>query len=123
MSNALRRYSGLINAAGTQVTVGETANGLAAGVYKIALAYKANDCAFYVNGTLVGSTSQATMPTGMTEVNLAQDATSPTSRNFNDRIRAAALYTTRLTNAQLEFLTSPYTSYSQMATTLSYTIL
>ncbi len=107
MSNVARRFSGLINAAGTSVTVGQTANGLSAGIYKMALAYKSNDCAFYVNGTLIGNTGQATMPTGMTEVNLGQDATSPTNRIFNDRIRAVALYNTRLLNAELATLTTP----------------
>jgi hypothetical protein len=97
MSSAARRFAGLISAAGASFTVGQTANGLSPGIYKIALAYKTNDCAFYVNGVLVGSTSQAT-PTGMTEVSIAQDATSPTSRNFNDRIRAVALCPNRIPN-------------------------
>jgi hypothetical protein len=102
-----------------------TSSALAVGVHKIALGYTNGNYALYINGSLAGtSTNSVSFPTSLTACRIGANAfSSGTGDPFNDRIRAAALYTTRLTNAQLEFLTSPYTSYSQMATTLSYTIL
>jgi hypothetical protein len=74
-----------------------------AGVYKIALAYKLNDYALYINGTPIGTDSSAGVPT-TSQVLLGHYAS---QNQFNDRIRAAALYTTRLTNAELATLTTP----------------
>jgi len=74
-----------------------------AGVYKIALAYKLNDYALYINGTPIGTDSSAGVPT-TSQVLLGHYAS---QIQFNDRIRAAALYTTRLTNAELATLTTP----------------
>jgi hypothetical protein len=70
--------------------------------YKLALAYKANDFAFYVNGTQVATDNSGTVP-----------ATSQFSFEYNSTdIRLAArkysqtlLFKTRLTNAQLAELT------------------
>jgi hypothetical protein len=72
--------------------------------YKIALAYKNNDVALYVNGTLQGSTSTTTISGTLSRLgfdvftNGAQIICSPT--------QAAALWKTRLTNAQLATLTT-----------------
>jgi hypothetical protein len=72
--------------------------------YKIALAYKNNDVALYVNGTLQGSTSTTTISGTLSRLgfdvftNGAQIICSPT--------QAAALWKTRLTNAQLTALTT-----------------
>jgi hypothetical protein len=66
-------------------------------VNKIAVGYKENDFAVYLNGTSVGTDSTCNVP-AMNKIDLG---------NFNganiisDRIRSAALYTTRLTNAEL----------------------
>ena len=89
-----------------------------AGVYKIALAYKLNDYALYINGTPIGTDSNAGVPT-TSQVLLGHYAS---QIQLNDRILSAALYTTRLTDTQLALLTSPYTSYSSMASALSYTL-
>jgi hypothetical protein len=76
------------------------------GIVKIAIAYKSGDSAMYLNGLQVGTTSSAaiTFSAALSKVTLS-DTTffagkSPT------RIRAAALYTTRLTNAELAALTT-----------------
>ena len=93
-------------------TVFTLANTIAsAGIVKVAFGYKTGDSAFYVNGVSGGvSTSAFTFSATMNEANLgsARSVVSGLGINiFNDRIRAAALYTTRLTDAQLAALTSP----------------
>jgi len=74
------------------------------GIYKVAFAYKNGDYALYVNGVQAGTSTNATdFPTG----SLTQAVVSNTNYGpFNDRIRATALYTTRLTNAELAALTT-----------------
>ena len=72
---------------------------------KIALAYKSGDYAIYVNGSLVASgTTAFSFATTLNQVTLGS------RHNFigqlNDRIRAAALYTTRLTDSELAALTT-----------------
>jgi hypothetical protein len=72
-------------------------------IYKIALGYKSGEFALYVNGTQVATSSAARTIGGLTTVRLGSYSA---SFIFNDRIRAAALYTTRLTNQQLQLLTT-----------------
>jgi hypothetical protein len=76
----------------------------ATGFVKAAIAYKSGDIAAFVNGTQAGSTSTSAFTFGasFTSVNLG---TFGTAAFLNDRIRAAALYTTRLSNDQLAELT------------------
>jgi hypothetical protein len=71
--------------------------------YKIAIAYKANDFAYYVNGSQITTSSSGTVPT-------TSDFTFLYSTT-NDRIggkvyNQAALFKTRLTNAELASLTT-----------------
>jgi hypothetical protein len=75
---------------------------LSNGIHKFAGAYKANDFAYYIDGVQIGVDGTGTVP-ACSIVDLGNEAT---STPFNDRIRAAALYTTRLTNAELAALTS-----------------
>ena len=72
------------------------------GIYKIALAYKQNDFAFFVNGTLRGTDTLGNLPSSLNAVHLGHNNGSSQLSNY---IRAAALYTTRLTNDQLANLT------------------
>jgi len=72
-----------------------------AGIYKIGLAYKENDVICYVNGTSIGSDTNCLIPAcsrldfgNLVGVNV-----------LTDRIRAAAIYTTRLSNDQLANIT------------------
>ena len=76
-----------------------------AGIFKIAVAYALNDYAFYINGVQVGTDTAALVP-ACSLIALGNAETGAGS-NINDRIRAAALYTTRLTNAELAALTNP----------------
>jgi hypothetical protein len=82
------------------------------GIYKIAVAYANNDFAFYVNGVQI-STSNAGSAPACSQVFIGKTETTSTTNICNDRIRAAALYTTRLPNEELELLTSP-TYYSNV---------
>jgi len=76
------------------------------GIYKIALAYKANDYCFAVNGVAYNpSTASRGVPVNMSAVYLGASVFS--TGQLNDRIRAVALYNTRLTNAELATLTTP----------------
>jgi len=77
-----------------------------AGIFKIAVAYKENDYAFYINGSQVGTDTSALVP-ACSAIYLGNAEAGFAGSNINDRILAAALYTTRLTNAELAALTSP----------------
>jgi len=74
------------------------------GVYKIALGYKANDYCFAVNGIAYASTASRGVPANMSTLYLGASVFS--TAQLNDRIRAAALYTTRLTDSELAALTT-----------------
>jgi hypothetical protein len=68
--------------------------------YKLAFAYKSNDCILYINGVNEGADTSATIP-----------ATSKISFNdFNGlssyNVNSSALWKTRLTNTQLQALTT-----------------
>jgi hypothetical protein len=82
-----------------------TSPSLSNGVYKIAVAYANNDFAFYVNGVQIATSTSALVP-ACDNVYIGKIETSTSAQFFNDRIRTAALYTTRLSNAQLQSLTT-----------------
>ena len=93
---------GLILTGGvTQALISTAAN--QSGTFKMALAFQANDAVLYINGVQIGTDNSVTMPTGFNRIDLGQNAGN--ASQFNDRIRAAALYTTRLSNDQLAELT------------------
>jgi len=76
------------------------------GVNKIAFGYKSGDTALFLNGSQVATTNTDVRAFSVNPTTIALGSTS-SGQFFNDRIRAAALYTTRLTNAQLAALTTP----------------
>ena len=72
------------------------------GIYKVTLGYAANNYCFALNGVIYSSTATRPVPA----CSVIGVGTSATNNAFlNDRIRAAALYTTRLSNDQLAELT------------------
>ena len=73
------------------------------GVYKMALGYKTDDYCFALNGTAYASTASKGVPAS-NKIGLGTSATD--GAFLNDRIRAAALYTTRLTDSELAALTT-----------------
>jgi hypothetical protein len=79
---------------------------LTAGIIKVAVAYKSGDTTMYINGAQVGATQTQTFTfAALTKINIGVNR-ADNALFFNDRIRAVALYTTRLTNAQLAALTT-----------------
>ena len=72
--------------------------------YKVAFAYKLNDYTLYIDGVV----QTLTDVTGGVPVNMNKLAFARPNDSFiqDQRVRAAALYTTRLTNAELAALTA-----------------
>ena len=91
-------------AGGTIVSI-ITSSAVSLGVHKMAFAYKNGDYALYIDGVSAGTSTNSTdyPATSLTQCVLSNANYGP----LNDRIRAAALYTTRLTNDQLAALTTP----------------
>jgi hypothetical protein len=78
-----------------------------AGIIKVAVAYQSLNCALYVNGvqaTNIQSNIAFSFTTALSALFLG--STISASAFVNDRIRAAAIYPIRLTNAQLASLTT-----------------
>jgi hypothetical protein len=73
--------------------------------YKLALVYKANDFAMYVNGNLIGTDLSGTLPINLSRVDFDY-ANAPLFVKSALEINAAALWKTRLTNTQLAQLTT-----------------
>ena len=77
-----------------------TTTNSATGRFKIAFAYKQNDFAFYINGALIGTDTSGTVP-ACSQIGLY---------NYSQvqmlKYNQAALFPTRLTNAQLAELTT-----------------
>jgi hypothetical protein len=71
--------------------------------YKVAFAYKQNDFVLYLNGVQQNTDTSGTLPTNLNSVYLLN---SNGTEITDQRCRAAALYTTRLTNAELAALTT-----------------
>jgi len=75
------------------------------GVFKIAGAYALNDFVLYVNGTQSGVDTSGTVPAcSNVYIGVREDGSG--TIQLNNRISAAAIYPTRLTNAQLASLTT-----------------
>jgi hypothetical protein len=91
-----------VTAAGTTQMI-YTGSVLAAGIHKVALAYKANDFAVYLDGNLVHSDTSGSVP-ACDKINLGSYYNN--SLSYNDGISQALLFKTRLTNAQLAELTT-----------------
>jgi hypothetical protein len=101
--NTASRFRLLVNVS-TSGQVDLSSSAQVSGIYKVAVAYKENDYAFYLNGTQIGTDTSALVP-ACTSVFLGKIESSASTNFLNDRIRAAALYTTRLSNDQLAELT------------------
>jgi len=99
-SNALRAQI-----QGTAISLGNPADGF----HKVAFAYEQNGAsgtltAILDGGAVVSGTS-ATYPTSLNTINLGKIEDTTTTSQINSRLRAAAIYTTRLTNDQLANIT------------------
>ena len=91
---------------GTSISLGN----FTSGYHKIAFAYQQNGVSgnlfASIDGGAVVSGTSATFPTSLNMVNLGKIEDTGSSSFLNGRIRAAALYTTRLTNDELQALTA-----------------
>ena len=76
----------------------------AVGRKKIAFAYKQNDFVVYMNGAQIGTDTNGTVPT-MSRLFVGKYYATDTY-NINAGINQAALFKTRLTNAELASLTT-----------------
>lgn len=74
------------------------------GIKKIALVYKNNDFALYINGVLVGSDTSGSVPT-LTDVYIGKYALN-NNYNISSGIKQVVLFNERLTNAELAALTT-----------------
>ena len=79
------------------------------GTHEIAASYSSGNVQIYMDGLFLASGTMANYPSlALSNVSIGSRIFSGVQGNFlNDRIRAAALYTTRLTNAELAALTTP----------------
>ena len=89
-------------------SVTATALGITTGIYKIAVGYNsaASGTVLYVNGTLRDTRTIAIPNLSAAVFGLGVRGDGAAGTQFNDRIRAVAISSTRLTNAQLQELTS-----------------
>ena len=87
---------------------------------KVGLAYKANDFAMYINGTLIGTDAAGGVPA----TSILRFARYNGLLAAPQKVQSLEIYDTRLTNAELEYLTgTSYNSYELMAADLGYTVL
>jgi len=81
------------------------ASGAVSGNLKIAVAYKSGESALYINGVQIGTIATAfSFTAALTQININPNGFF--EGNGNQRISALALYTTRLTDAELAALTT-----------------
>jgi len=73
------------------------------GTYKLAMAYSNNDVVFYVNGVQIGTDTTATIPTCNT-IHIGSNYAGVSQ--INDGINSALIFKTRLTNTELQQLTT-----------------
>jgi len=92
-----------ISAGGVQQAAFAMPTVLSTGVHKLAIAYKANDFAFYVDGVLVHSDTSGSVP-ACSLVNVGSYIAN--ALPYNDGISQALLFKTRLSNAKLAELTT-----------------
>jgi hypothetical protein len=94
---------GVVFAGTLQCIIGTLAAITLGQFYKVAFAYKENDFVLYLNGVQQNTDTSGTLPTNLNSVYLLNSNGTVIT---DQRCRAAALYTTRLTNAELAALTT-----------------
>ena len=99
-ANAFQTVGAFNNSAELSITGGTAVNGA---TYKMAVAYKTNDAALYVNGVQIGTDSLLGVVGTFDRIGF--DVAAGTQR-FNSPVNDAALFTRRLTNAELAAITT-----------------
>jgi hypothetical protein len=87
---------------------------------KIAVRYKQNDIALYVNGTQIGTDTNANTPTGLDRIDFT-NGNLGSGFYFSGKLKQLQYFNEALTDSELETITS-YDSFGQMAKALLYTI-
>jgi hypothetical protein len=97
---------------GTGTVQDVTASSTITGITKIAMAYGSSGSVLAINGTIIG-TNPSGIPTWASSVNFVHVGNGPSAASgstqggfFNDCIRSSAIYSTRLTDTQLQALTT-----------------
>jgi len=98
-------FRALIVENGNVSTVIDTLSNRPNGLYKLALIYKLNNFAFYVNGQLIGTDNLGNVPT-TSQIFLGKFETSSLSTFLNDSINICALFKTALTDQECIELTT-----------------
>jgi hypothetical protein len=96
-------YRCLFYASGASVSVIDTV--VKTGFVKIAFAYKSGDIALFINGVQIGSTNTTAFTFSGALSSIIFGPSSYYSGRLDQRCRAAAIYTTRLSNDQLANIT------------------
>jgi hypothetical protein len=97
-------YRGTVIASGTGFYVEDTV--VKTGFVKIAFAYKSGDTALFINGAQVGSTNTTVFTFSGALSSLIFGPGAYYSGRPDQKCRAVAIYTTRLTDTQLQALTT-----------------
>ena len=99
------------NSPRAQVTTGGVSQGVISATVsdvttfnKLAIRYKTNDLAYFVNGVKVGTDTSATIPSGLNALNLSAGATN--GNPYQGKVKTVAVFKEALTDAQLISLTS-----------------
>jgi hypothetical protein len=98
-------YRCVVIASGTALIVDDTV--VKTGFVKIAFAYKSGDTALFINGAQVGSTNTTVFTFSGALSSLIFGPGAYYSGRPDQKCRTVALYPNRLTNAQLQTLTTP----------------
>ena len=102
----LGKMRGYVRTSGGVQTDNRSAD-LSVGVHKMAIAYKLNDVAIYLDGTQVFTDSSANMPSTLNKISLtAAAAAVPANQTLKAELKQYALFDTRLTNSELATLTT-----------------
>jgi hypothetical protein len=92
---------------GSNISLGNPADGY----HKVAFAYQQSGVSGTIfasldGGAVVSGTTAGTFPSVLNTINVGKIEDTATTGQWNSRIRSAAIYTTRLTNAELAALTT-----------------
>jgi hypothetical protein len=101
--NTSGRITGLVIAGGVETAAVSSAINQPLGVYKIAFAYAQDDFVLYINGNQIGTDTSGAVP-ATTKINIGSAHND--GSQLNDRIRAAAIGMTRISNAELAAMTA-----------------
>ena len=118
-SNISNRISGLvIDGSASQSSLNFTSSNIK-NYSKVALKYKVNDVALWVNGFEIGTDTSVTMPSGLNTLSFDN---SVNSDDFYGKTKELGYYDTILTDLELETLTS-YKSWTSMVNELNLNII